>query len=74
MGVSLCRGPIGEPGGGVQLQGTIEIVKESSRNGTSLSVRAVLGDLGGRELLNCVSRKYGEESSGDGHFCLWGAW
>jgi hypothetical protein len=45
MGISLYRGPNGEPGGEVHLPGTLRDRKEGSGNTASLSIRLCKGNL-----------------------------
>ena len=51
MGISLHRGPFGQPGGGHIYQGFWETVKECSVTGTSVSMGVVWGKPGGRASL-----------------------
>jgi len=55
MGISLHRGPVGQAGVGLFTRDFERQMKEGSRNGASLSVGALLGNLeGGAPLLGTL--------------------
>ena len=61
MDKCLHRGPTGEPGEGVQIQGTVRDSGRRALEMEHLSLREKLGEPGGVK-----------EGSGDGHLFPWG--
>jgi hypothetical protein len=72
MGVSLCRGPVGDPGEGVHLQGNMRDSEGELRKWSVSHFGCSVGESRGQCSSAGNPEGYGEEGSGDRHFSLWG--